>query len=123
MTRQHHPSNAELREEAERQLLLATIRLARALNNKTIQAATLKDRAAALGVTADRFLKFAAAPDESDDRVQLVFEGEEPTDADHHHAQEAARGPETDLGEPGALQGFGLWPTLRQNRAWQTLDD
>ncbi|MCU0465060.1 MAG: terminase large subunit [Anaerolineae bacterium] len=98
MTRPHHPSNAELREEAERQLLLATIRLARAINNKAIQAATLKDRAAALGVTSDRFLKFAAAPDESDDRIQLVFEGEEPTDADHHHAEEAARGPETDLG-------------------------
>jgi hypothetical protein len=113
----HTPSLAELREEAERQLLLATIRLARALNGKSIQVAPLKDRASVLGVAADRYLKFAAAHDRADDPVRLVFEEEEePTHADHP-TEDAARGAEADLGEPRPLSGLGVWPPLRQDRA------
>lgn len=107
-------SLAELREEAERQLLLATIRLARSLNGKSVQAAPLKDRASVLGVAADRYLKFAAAHDHTADPIRLVFEEDDHAD---YPLEDAARGAEADLGEPRPLSGVGVWPPLRQDRA------
>jgi hypothetical protein len=127
MERMHTPSNAELREAVERELLLAALRLARAINGPVIKPATLKERAGALAAVADRALKFATAPAAEDEALRVVFEEDDDVprgdDGGDDTPEEAARRPAPDVGESGALQGAGVWPAVWQDRAGQAAAD
>jgi hypothetical protein len=117
-------SNPEERrmKRVRRRLSLTAVKLMESLDEDTINAAPLNQRAAALGIVLDRLMKLHQTAEKSSEEEVLRIEYRDP-DGSIHSTPYWAREDRPDREGELAVHGRRLWEAFRKNGDGEDLDD